>query len=223
MKSTVDELVMWLNPSSPDVVRRHIAKLDSIDSRFSGVALRLFTESTSESTERYVRIMINKWIITSSNFDGALARVNHYKENFGAHYNAARLVLDDAISAYCVTTMVIPKEYEEYSMIQAASTGDFHLASMNIMARPDMLSASSKELADYYRPIAVAGTLLGVNIDEQRFMDEAPAFLAWVAEQDNVDEIVSAALQTKSLDPSTIEAMAGMKQATPSSLHSGLI
>jgi hypothetical protein len=94
---------------------------------------------------------------------------------------------------------------------------------MNLVVRPDLMETGSKDLNDYYRPIAVAGVLLDINTDEQRFIDEAPAFLAWVAAQANVDDILAAALQAKSLDPHTIEAIAGMRHTTPSPLHSGLI
>lgn len=223
MKSTVDELVTRLDPPFPNLVRRHAEVLNSTDSRFSDVALRLFTETKSDTAERYVRIMLSKYIDTKIAFDGTLSRVGFRKRHFGARYTAAHFVLDDAISARSVATMVLPEGYELYSMIQAASAGDFHLVSTHTIARPDMLGASTKELNDYYRPIAVAGILLDINTDEQRFIEDAPAFLTWVAEQENLDEVLSAALQAKSLDPHTIEAIANMRNATPSALHSGLI
>lgn len=222
MKNTVDDLVRWLNSPRSDLVYRHIAVLDSIDSRFSQVAIRLFTESQSEPSERYVRSMLNKRVEDKRAFDDALARVKFVKSHFGAHYNAARLVLDDAICAQSIATMGMDV-YSVYPVIMAASSGDFHLVPTNTIARPDMMTATSSELNDYFRPIAVAGILLGVNEDEQRFIAEAPAFLTWVAAQPNMDEVLAAALQAKSLDPNTIKDIVDMQRSTPTALHSGLI
>jgi hypothetical protein len=91
------------------------------------------------------------------------------------------------------------------------------------------MQASHEELNRYYRPIAVAGILLNISgegkrfVDEQPFIDEAPAFLAWISAQPNIDELLAAALQSKSLVPTTIKAITAMQQTTPQPFHNGLI
>jgi len=226
MKSTVDELVDYVCTSSQEErgqVRRHVEILDSMDSRFSDVALRLFTEHRHALSLSFVISALRSWLVQDSTFKSSLAIADFRQEEFKTYYNAALIVLEDAISAKSVATMAVPAGYSLSSLIRAASTANFHIMSNKIIARPDLMKASYEELNNYYRPLAVAGVLLDIDNDKQRFSAEASAFLSWISTQPHIDDLLAAALQAKSLDPKTIEAIAEMKKTTPPSLHDGLI
>jgi hypothetical protein len=227
MKATVDELVMQVSTSSPteqDTVRRHIEELDAIDIRFSTIALRLFTESKGKLAVSYVLSKLRSWIVDSGTMTSAKEIAAHRKDQYDLdYYTAPLVVLEGAMAAKSVATMTIPAEYTLPSMIRAASDADSRLTRRGISNRPDLMLASSDELNVYFRPLAVAGIILDIEKSAQPFIRKAPDFLSWARNQPNLDEVLAAALQAKSLHPHTIEAIANMRHATPSALHSGLI
>lgn len=227
MKTTVDELVMQISTSSPteqETVRRHIEDLDAIDDRFSSIALRLFTESKGNVAVAYVLSKFRSWIANSGTMTSAKEIAAHRKDQYDLdYYNAPLVVLEGAMAAKSVATMAMPAEYTRPSMIRAASDADFRLTRRGISNRPDLMLASSDELDAYFRPLAVAGIILGIEESTKRFVQEAPEFLSWARKQPNLDEVLAAALQAKSLSPETIEAFVAMQKTTPQPLHDGLI
>lgn len=227
MKTTVDELVMQVSASSPteqETVRRHIEALDAIDDRFSSIALRLLTEPRDVLAASLVSSQLRSWIVDSGTMTSAKEIAAHRKDHYDLDfYNAPLVVLEGAMAAKSVATMTIPAEYTIPSMIRAASDADFRLTRRGIITRPDLMLASNDELNAHFRPLAVAGILLDIEGSAQPFIQKAPDFLSWVRNQSNLDEVLAAALQAKSLAPETIEAFVAMQKATPQPLHDGLI
>jgi hypothetical protein len=227
MKTTVDELVMQVSTSAPteqETVRRHIEALDAIDSRFSSIALRLLTEPRDELAASFVSFKLRSWIVDSGTMTSAKEIAAHRKDQYDLdYYNAPLVVLEGAMAAKSVATMTIPAEYTIPSMIRAASDADFRLTRRGISNRPDLMLASNDELNAYFRPLAVAGIILDIEESVQPFIQKAPDFLSWVRNQSNLDEVLAAALQAKSLAPETIEAFVAMQKTTPQPLHDGLI
>jgi hypothetical protein len=227
MKTTVDELVMQVSTSSPteqETVRRHIEALDAIDSRFSSIALRLLTEPRDELAASFVSFKLRSWIVDSGTMTSAKEIAAHRKDQYDLdYYNAPLVVLEGAMAAKSVATMTIPAEYTIPSMIRAASDADSRLTRRGISNRPDLMLASNDELNAYFRPLAVAGIILDIEESAQPFIQKAPDFLSWVRSQSNLDEVLAAALQAKSLAPETIEAFVAMQKTTPQPLHDGLI
>lgn len=227
MKTTVDELVMQVSTSSPteqETVRRHIEALDAIDDRFSSIALRLLTEPRDRLAASLVSSQLRSWIVDSGTMTSAKEIAAHRKDQYDLdYYNAPLVVLEGAMAAKSVATMTIPAEYTIPSMIRAASDADFRLTRRGIITRPDLMLASNDELNAYFRPLAVSGILLDIEGSAQPFIQKAPDFLSWVRNQSNLDEVLAAALQAKSLAPETIEAFVAMQKATPQPLHDGLI
>jgi hypothetical protein len=232
MKTTVDELVMQVSTSSPteqDAVRHHIELLDSIDSRFSSAALRLVNEPRDGLAAAYVISYLRAWVVDSGTMESADKIAEHRAGLLDVDYSTPLVVLGNSTAAKSVATMTLTGEYSLSAMIRGASDGDFCISKLGIFPRPDLMQASHEELNRYYRPIAVAGILLNINgdgkrfVDTQPFIDEAPAFLTWISAQPNIDQLLAAALQSKSLVPTTIEAIAAMQQVTPQPFHDGLI
>jgi hypothetical protein len=227
MKTTVDELVMQVSTSAPteqETVRRHIEALDAIDSRFSSIALRLLTEPRDELAASFVSFKLRSWIVDSGTMTSAKEIAAHRKDQYDLdYYNAPLVVLEGAMAAKSVATMTIPAEYTIPSMIRAASDADSRLTRRGISNRPDLMLASNDELNAYFRPLAVAGIILDIEESAQPFIQKAPDFLSWVRSQSNLDEVLAAALQAKSLAPETIEAFVAMQKTTPQPLHDGLI
>jgi hypothetical protein len=227
MKTTVDELVMQVSTSAPteqETVRRHIEALDAIDSRFSSIALRLLTEPRDELAASFVSFKLKSWIVDSGTMTSAKEIAAHRKDQYDLdYYNAPLVVLEGAMAAKSVATMTIPAEYTIPSMIRAASDADSRLTRRGISNRPDLMLASNDELNAYFRPLAVAGIILDIEESAQPFIQKAPDFLSWVRSQSNLDEVLAAALQAKSLAPETIEAFVAMQKTTPQPLHDGLI
>lgn len=227
MKTTVDELVMQMSTSSPteqETIRRHIEELDAIDSRFSAIALRLFTECKGKLAVAYVLSKFRSWLVDDGTMTTAKEIAKHRKEQYGLdYYNAPLIVLEGVMACKSVSTMELTAEYRVPAMIRAATDADFRLTRRGISNRPDLMVATPEELDAYFRPLAVAGILLDVEDDANRFIQEGPDFLSWARNQPNLNEVLAAALQAKSLSPETIEAFVGMKKATPQSLHDGLI
>lgn len=223
---------MWVSTSSPTeqaTVRHHIELLDSIDNRFSSAALRLIMEPRGGLAATYVISYLRAWVVDSGTMEVADKMAAHRTELFGVDYSPPLVALGNATAAKSVATMALTGEYSLSAMIRAATDGDICISKLDIFPRPDIMQASHDELNRYYRPIAVAGILLNIIgdgkrfVDEQPFIDEAPAFLAWISAQPNIDELLAAALQSKSLVPTTIKAIAAMQQTTPQPFHDGLI
>lgn len=226
MKTTVGDLVLRVSTSSPieqDTVRYHIEKLDDIDSRFSRAALRLFLEPRVGREIGYVIPMLREYLVSDDGMRKAVGLAVHRKSQFDMDYSAPLVVLENATAAKSVSTMNLPEGHGIISTIRKASKGDFNLTRLHTVRRPDLMEASFEELNRYYRPIAVAGVIINIDEEQYEFTQKAPAFLAWASTQPKMDELLMAALRTKSLDPSTIAALTAMQKTTPQPLHNGLI
>lgn len=226
MNSAVEELTMRVSlppQANRDMVRTHIEAIDAIDSRFSSVALRMFKEPRMNSSVGYLIAAMRQWFGQPSSFEAAFKVADHYKGRFGADYNAALLILDGAALAHAIGTMDLPKDYSVTRLIRDASDGDYHLAPLKLIPRPNMLEANYNEVHGYYRPLAVAAAVLNADGETERFLDQAPHFMRWVAAQPNINGSLAVALKLNTLDPDTIGAITGMQKTTPVALHGGLI
>lgn len=223
---------MWVSTSSPteqETVRHHIELLDRMDSRFSSAALRLINEPRGGIAATYAISYLRAWVVYSDPMAAASKMSEHRKGLRWMNYSVPHVVLENAAAAKSVSTMSLAGEYSILAMARAASSGSLCMSKLGTIPAPDLMQASHEELNRYYRPIAVAGILLNIIgegqrfVDEQPFIDEAPAFLTWISAQPDIDELLAAALQVKSLDPSTLKAITAMQQTTPQPFHDGLI
>jgi hypothetical protein len=166
---------------------------------------------------------MRQWFGKPSSFKAAFKVADLYKGRLGSGYNPALLILDNAAPALAIGTMDLPTGSSVSRLIRDASDGDYHLAPLKLVPRPNMLEASHNEVHGYYRPLAVAAAVLNADGETERFLDQAPDFMRWVTAQPNMNDSLAVALKLKTLDPDTIGAITGMRETTPVALHGGLI
>lgn len=224
--SSVEQLVGYISNSSEDersLVRKNIEASNKVDPRFSTKLASLF-DNPRTIANVYMQSTL-RMMLTKRNFLLA-ADLNEDRED-SPEENTASVTLHAATLVKSAAGVNFPSEYSRNSVIRNCQLGVARLTNADAYTRLDCFTVTTEEANRHFRPIAVAATVfsgdgraLGLG---EVFDEEAPSFIAWAAEQENMDELLTIALTRKTISPEEIIAFHEMERATPTPLHGGLI
>jgi len=203
----------------------NIYYLSQISPSFTTLASNLI--DTSHAAERAAVIAsLRAWISDDRNVPAAYNSTEKFNNKCGTNYDEARYILEDAIRIASIER--ISAFADKLPPFLALAYGyhnvsDAIIIRSNHEIRPDLLAASKEQLDRYYHPLVIASHIAKPYEDEERFVSEVPAFIAWAAAQENMAEPLVNALSTKSIVPHTIEDIINLREETNPALHDGLI
>lgn len=174
------------------------------------------------------------WLTDDGNVHAATVEVASQGKDASDISNVSRFIIEYAIEQGALERIPVGGNHRfpendpqhTFGIVLSGGSGVRVVQEENLEPRPDLLSATPSELNNYYHPIAVAGyiTKLGSkNRQTEQFIQEYPAFKAWVTSQPDITIALRSALEVKSIIPSTIEAVTSLRAETAVSLHTGLL
>lgn len=202
-------------PADTERMRSNINLLDESGS-FSTTANTLLAKGTATPES------LALWVSSDYRTRRAIARAAHFRSSCGIKYNAAQYVLEDATLLSSMDRFGLISNDNHTDPLTQARDGKELLFKTAPDLRPDLL-ASSDTLDRYYHPLNVAAQTISPLKNVRKFRKEAPAFIAWAMEYENLPTLLAAALKAGSLKRGTIEEYMLMVKETEPALRSGLL
>lgn len=204
---------------------RNIELFQEIDSRFIPRALEL-TSVCKSSLRHYLNSRIGEF--REAEIDAAL-----YNKEFLSTYNGASLILETTCRSHSMHEFSLdapemvsrkhPGMPSRHYLNNIAANGDNLIIKAQLAFRPDTLGISIDETNYYYHPLAVAFHVLDASANEERFLAEAPDFIVWAGEHEDMPLILATALKRRTIDRGNIEAIIKITEETESAFQSGVI
>lgn len=201
-------------PGDTSRVARSITAFEAIDPSFSTTAERLL-----DSGDTMIEKMLVLWLDSTHRINNAISEADDIKDLSGLDYNAAKYVLEDILVHSSVERLNVP------AATASVRLGHWFMLASTASPNTTLLSDSTDDVDRYCHPLAVASHLLHVKKEKwrERFVNEAPAFIAWASGQSDMGAVLQAALRTGSTDTETITSFMALQDESPTALHSGLL
>ena len=223
MDSTAHQLaikVSSVDEAEVSTVRTNIEYLDSLDSRFSGLALQLFDlpgKRGVDSARARLRDLGN-------HSDLSNAKRQAYKLTQRAHHGIS--TPEYVLSAACISYAVASIDFIDPGLLgatqHAVRGNDALIATNNAALKPEAFGALEANIR-YYQSLAVVAYILDTSRPEQSVIDETIRFLEWAVARTDFTRAASLAYRIKSVNPSKLEPILALQEETPQPLHDGLI
>ena len=194
-------------------LRSNIAFLDGYDQNFSKVANQLIVNGTAGPK------WIAHWVYSVPKTYNTVKNAARMSADFGIDYTATEVVLEDAM---LLTSL------GKLGHINGAVTTDYTKAGHALLLqtapqlRPDLL-ASIDTVDRYYHSLITATSIINPRDEYQQFEEEAPAFIAWAKDHEDITLLLEAATRTQCLNRTTIESFMPLIRSTQPALRDGLI
>lgn len=140
-------------------------------------------------------------------------------EGFAGNYSMTNYILDSIALLSSVERFPT-----ERSLARLTNTGHMILLRSN-KASFVKKGQSARHLDSYFQPLAVASAVTGLDTKEQCdiLVRDAPNFIAWAGEQEDMSLVLQTALKTGSISPEAIRSFITMQGEITTPLKTGLL
>jgi hypothetical protein len=197
--------------------------LDKMNGSFVPSAITLL-ETGSLEERKMANDVLRTWVADGNQVPAARHSANAANKGLGTQHDESSYILEQVIREKSHERIFpsFPNYFTDLK-ISKCYAGDKLILRNRADLRPNIFEAGDNEIDHYYHPLIVTAAIFDPSNDEERFFREAPSFFEWVAASENMNDMLSGALQTKSINPDTILAIMGMRVETSVPLYDGLI
>jgi len=194
-------------------LRSNITLLDGDNQSFSPIANRMLANGTVSPK------WIAHWVYSQPKIHNVIKGAAKTSTDLGIDYNATDLILDDAM---LITSLEqLGYSYED-ALTAHTQAGHALILDSAPELRPELL-ASSDTITRYCHSLTTTISIVHPRDEWQRFLKEAPAFIAWAKDHDEITVLIEAATKARSLNRAAIESLMPMISSTQSALRTGLL
>lgn len=201
----------------------NISYLETINRIFVPFANTLI-ETGSYEERQSANYTLRMWVADDIRVPAARNSANAANIELGTKHDEVTYILDEVIREKS-HERIVPSFPDGLNALTASPYyfGDKIILKDRAYIRPNLLEASNEEIDRYYHPLMIVTAIFDPRNDEERFLREAPDFIAWASAAEDMHAALSGALQTGSLNPDTIQAIISMRGETSVPLHEGLL
>lgn len=223
MESTAHRLairVSSVDEAEISTVRTNIEYLDSLNSRFSELALQIF----DLPEKRGVYSARSRLRDLGNHSDLSNAKRQAYKLTQRTHHaiSTPEYLLSAAYISYAVASIDFIDPGLLGATQHAVRENDALIAANNVAFKPEVFGPLEANIR-YYQSLAAAAYILDISPSELRVIDETLLFVEWAVTRTDFDRAVFLAYRIESVSPSNLEPILALQEETPQSLHGGLV
>lgn len=193
-------------------MRSNIERLDGTDASFSATASQLLAKGNITPDAMTI------WVRVGHMTTKAFREAQSIREDCRITYTAAQYVIEEAI----LKTSLSRLEGTDANAVSATREAKGIMLRIAPDLRPGIL-ASSDTIDRFYHPLKVAAQVLYVPGSRDNFADNAPAFLKWAKDYDDMPALLTAALKANSLAPTALEGLLYQIKETEPALRCGVL